>query len=137
MQTTTQDNAILLKTRELCQAILDRPETREALQRIETFMTDDAARAQYEGLMSKGQTLNQKQQRSIPLTDEEISSFEKDRDALLNNPVARGFLDAQEELRAVQQSVTKYVTRTLELGRVPAEEDFDSCACGHACGGGH
>jgi cell fate (sporulation/competence/biofilm development) regulator YlbF (YheA/YmcA/DUF963 family) len=135
--TTTQDSSILLKTRELCQAILDQPETRSALQRIETFLADQSARARYEDLMSKGQVLNQKQQRSIPLTDEEVSSFEQEREALLNNPVARGFLDAQEELHAMQQSITKYVTKTLELGRVASEEDFDSCGCGSSCGCGH
>jgi hypothetical protein len=52
----------------------------------------------------------------------------------LNNPVARGFLDAQEELQQVQQSVHKYIKKTLELGRMPAEEDLAEGSCGHGCG---
>ena len=128
---------ILQKTLELCQVILEQPDTHSARQRIETFLSNDQARAQYEGVMAKGQALQQRQQRSQPLTGAEISEFEKERDALLNNPVARGFLDAQDTLHQVHQSITKYVTKTLELGRVPSEADFDSCGCDSGCGCGH
>jgi cell fate (sporulation/competence/biofilm development) regulator YlbF (YheA/YmcA/DUF963 family) len=139
MQTTTQDSPIIRKTRELCQTILDHPDLRSAQQRVQTFMADEKARAQYNGLMSKGQALQQKQQGAVPLNGEEISDFEKDRDALLNNPVARGFLDAQEELHQVHQSINQYVGKTLELGRIPTEADLDEGGggCGSGCGCGH
>src|SRR5207247_2593822 len=115
MQTTTQDGVILEKTKELCQAILDQPNMRSARERIQTFVADEKARSLYEGLMAKGQALQQKQEQSIPPTAEEITAFETDRDALLNNPVARGFLDAQEELQEVHQSINQYISKTLEL----------------------
>jgi len=136
---TTQDTAITEKTRELCQAILNQPNVRSARQRIDTFVADDKARAQYEGLMAKGQALQQKQQRSQQLTGEEISAFEKEREALLANPVARGFLEAQEEMHHVHQSINQFVSKTLELGRLPTEADFESDegSCGHGCGCGH
>jgi len=137
MQTTTQESTVVQKTRELCQAILDQPDLRSARQGIDAFMSDDAARAQYDGVMSKGQALQEKQQRSVPLTGEEISAFEKDKDALLKNPVARGFLDAQQEFHDVHKSINEYVSKTLELGRLPTEEDFESGECGHGCGCGH
>jgi cell fate (sporulation/competence/biofilm development) regulator YlbF (YheA/YmcA/DUF963 family) len=137
MQTMTQESTITLKTKELCQAILDQPNLRSARQRIDAFMADEKARAQYDGVMAKGQALQQKQQRSVPLTGDEISSFEKERDALLNNPVARGFLDAQEELHQVHESVNQYVAKTLELGRVPGETEMESGNCGHGCGCDH
>jgi len=100
-------------------------------------MGDEKTRAQYDGVMTKGQALQQKQQMSLPLTGEEISDFEQHREALLNNPVARGFMDAQEELHQVQESIQQYVTKTLELGRVPSEEEMDSGSCGHGCGCSH
>ena len=74
---------------------------------------------------------------SLPLTGEEISDFEQHREALLGNPVAKGFLDAQEELHQVQESIHKYVNKTLELGRLPNEEDFSDGSCGHGCGCHH
>ncbi|MFO1477322.1 MAG: YlbF family regulator [Verrucomicrobiota bacterium] len=139
MQTTDIESGILEKTRELCQAILDQPGFRSARKRIETFMADDKAKAQYESVMSKGQALQQKQQQSINLTGGEIAEFEKERDALLKNPVARGFLDAQDEFHSIHHSVNKLVSRTLELGRVPTAEDMDEGGgeCGHGCNCGH
>jgi cell fate (sporulation/competence/biofilm development) regulator YlbF (YheA/YmcA/DUF963 family) len=137
MQTTVKESPITRKTKELCQAILDQPDLRSARQRIETFMADEKARAQYEGVMTKGQALHQKQQNSQPLNGEEISTFEKDREALLKNPVARGFLDAQEELHHVHESINQYVSKTFELGRVPTDADLDSGECGGGCSCGH
>jgi len=138
MQIKTQDSSIIGKTKELCEAILEQPAMRSALQRVETFMADDKARAHYEGVMTKGQELHQKQQRSVALTGEEIAAFEKDRDALLSNPVTRGFLDAQEEMHKIHESINQYVSKTMELGRVPNEEDMESGGCGsHDCNCGH
>jgi len=136
---TTQASLITDKTRELCQAILDQPEMVAARQRIQTFIADDKARAQYEDLMNKGQALQQKQQRSQQLSGEEISAFEKQREALLSNTVARGFLEAQEEMHHVHQSINQFVSKTLELGRMPTEADFEEEGdCGHGgCGCGH
>jgi hypothetical protein len=71
------------------------------------------------------------------LSGEEIGAFEKDREAVLNNPVARGFLDAQQALHEIQEKVTQQITKTLELGRLPKEEDFESGSCGHGCGCHH
>jgi hypothetical protein len=40
-------------------------------------------------------------------------------------------------MQEVQQTVGKYVSKALELGRVPIEEDMDSGGCGSGCGCGH
>jgi cell fate (sporulation/competence/biofilm development) regulator YlbF (YheA/YmcA/DUF963 family) len=107
-------------------------------QRIDNFMADEQTRMQYDGLITKGQALQQKQQQSVPLTGEEISDFEQHRDALLKNPVAREFVDAQQELHEVQESIQKYVSKTLELGRLPSEDELCSGGCGdHGCGCSH
>jgi cell fate (sporulation/competence/biofilm development) regulator YlbF (YheA/YmcA/DUF963 family) len=137
MLTQTEEHAVVEKTRELCNTILAQPNMGSIRQRIDAFMSDEKARGQYETVMTQGQMLNEKQQRSLPLSGEEISEFEQQRDALLNNPVARGFLDAQEAMHQIQDSVHKYVSKTLELGRVPGPEDFDSDSCGHGCGCHH
>ncbi|HHY85917.1 MAG TPA: YlbF family regulator [Verrucomicrobia bacterium] len=133
---TSDQSIITQKTRELCQAILDQPDLKSARERIDRFASDTQARSQYESLMAKGQALQEKQQLALPLTQEEIASFERERDAFLNNPVARGFLDAQEQLQNVHRSINQFVARTLELGRLPTQEDFDD-GCGDGCGCGH
>jgi len=134
---TIEETSIQQKTRELCQAILDQPNMPSIRQRIDAFMADERTREQYDGVMAKGQALQQKQQTAMPLTGEEINDFEQHRDALMNNPVARGFLDAQEELHQVQETIHQYVNKTLELGRMPTEEDLGGGGCGHGCGCHH
>jgi len=121
------------KTRELCQTIIDQPEMISIRKRIDTFLSDPGARGQYEAVMNKGQALQEKQARSQPLESAEIADFEKHRDALLKNSVARGFLDAQEELHKLQHSIQKQVSKTLELGRVPGEDDLSEGSCGQGC----
>ena len=125
------------KTNELCEAILEQIQTGGIRKRIDTFLADSSARGQYELLMSKGQALQEKQHQGQQLDPVEISAFEKDRDALLKNPVASSFLDAQEEMHELQSSVQKIVAKTIELGRIPAAEDLAEGSCGHGCGCHH
>ena len=135
MLTEMDEPAILQKTLELCQTIVDQPEFVVMRQRIDTFLADEQAQAQYQSVVQKSEHLQHKQHSGEPVQHDEISAFETDRDALLNNPVAKGFLDAQQQMQRVQSSVTKYVTKTFELGRVPEPDDFNTC--GHGCSCGH
>lgn len=122
------------KTRELCEAIIEHLETGGIKKRIDTFLADPTAKSQYESLMSKGQSLHEKQHGGVALEPTEVSAFERDRDALLKNPVAAGFLDAQEEMQELQQVLQKNVGKTIELGRVPTTKDLAEDSCGSGCG---
>jgi cell fate (sporulation/competence/biofilm development) regulator YlbF (YheA/YmcA/DUF963 family) len=138
MQTTIEETPVIQKTKALCQAILDQPDMQSIRQRVDAFMADESTRTLYDDLMSKGQALQQKQQMALPLTGEEIADFEQQRDKLMSNQVARGFMDAQQELHSVQESINQYVSKTLELGRIPTEEDMnEGDGCGHGCGCKH
>jgi len=131
---TIIDDSILQKTRELCQAITDQPEFQNIRRRIDAFLADEPSKTQYQSLSEKGELLQHKQERGAALTTNEIADFERERDALVNNPVARDFLDAQEEMHKMKEAVNQYVTKTFELGHIPAAEEFDSGSCGHGCG---
>jgi len=137
MQTMIEETPVMQKTKELCQAILDQPNMQSVRQRVDAFMGDEQTRGQYDALMTKGQALQQKQQMSMPLSSEEIADFEQSREKLLGNSVARGFLDAQEELHQVQESIQQYITKTIELGRMPSDEEMSGGSCGHGCGCSH
>lgn len=122
------------KTRELCEAIIEHIEAGNIRKRIDTFLADASARGQYESLMSKGQALQEKQHSGQTLEPAEISGFEQERDALLKNPVATAFLDAQEEMHELQHNVQKHVGKTIELGRIPSAEELNGGSCGEGCG---
>ncbi|HZT23179.1 MAG TPA: YlbF family regulator [Verrucomicrobiae bacterium] len=126
------------KTRELCETIVAQPEWASIRNRIDAFLSDAVARREYETVISKGNALHQKQHDGEPLNGAEIADFEQHRDALLKNPVAAAFLDAQAELHQLQNSIQKYISKTIELGRVPTEMDLaEDDACGHGCGCHH
>jgi len=125
------------KTRELCEAVVAQPEMESIRRRIDTFLADPDARGQYESVVSKGNTLHEKQHNGQPLDGAEVADFEKHRDALLQNPVARAFLDAQEEAHELQHSIQRTVAKTFELGRVPTAAELEAGSCGHGCGCHH
>ena len=131
MQTTIEETIVIQKTKDLCQTIVEQPDFVEIRQRIDAFMGDETAKGHYQLVMEKGDALQQKQQLNMPLDGGEIEEFEKNRETLLNNPVARDFLAAQQQMHKIQESVMQYVGKTFELGRVPTLEDFPSEGCGN------
>ena len=131
---TTLETKLRDKTRELCESIIKQPEFEDLRLRIDQFLVNDAARAQYQELTEQGEYLHHKQHQGVELTPDEVEGFEQKRAAFLKNPVSRGFMDAQDESFKMRDLVAKYVSKTFELGRVPAEEDFNEGGCGEGCG---
>jgi cell fate (sporulation/competence/biofilm development) regulator YlbF (YheA/YmcA/DUF963 family) len=136
MSAIAQNESILQKTRELCQAILEEPAMQDLRLRIDQFMINDDAKAQYERVVNQGQALHQKQEQSLPLSDEEIGAFEADREKLMKDPVASGFIQAQDEMHHLQKSIQDFLGKALELGHLPTDEELQG-SCGHGCGCQH
>lgn len=134
MHDTLNNGAVLEKTLELCGTIVQQSAFQSLKAHIESFLANDEAKELYRTVAEKGEYLHHKQHQGAQIGDDEIAEYEQQREALLRNPLARGFLDAQETMRGVQDTVTKYVTKTLEIGRVPSEADFESCGQGCSCG---
>jgi cell fate (sporulation/competence/biofilm development) regulator YlbF (YheA/YmcA/DUF963 family) len=135
MEIETGDTMVQQKTVELCQAILDQPDFQSIRKRIDDFQANDQAQSLYRILNEKREHLEGKQQNGQSLTSEEIADFEKQRDEFLANSVAMAFMDAQQEIHQVRSSISKYVSRTFELGRLPKAEDMKCESCGnkHGC----
>ena len=125
------------KTRELCESILQDPGYQGVRRKIDTFLADSRAKEMYRNLAEKTEHLQHKQQQGVRLSAEEIADYEKERNALEANPIVAGFMEAQQNLHSVQETVNQYISKTLELGRVPNEDEMDSGGCGHGCGCSH
>ena len=139
MKMLADNSPVMDKTKELCLAIADDPEYRSLMEKVERFMEDDAAKLQFQSVQERSQELGQKQQSGLELSVGEVEDFENAREALMGNSVAREFMDAQQILQSVQTAIGKYVGMTLELGRVPAEEDLadqGGCCSEGGCGCG-
>src|SRR5436309_13428971 len=137
METNSENSVILEETRELCQAIVEQLDFQTIRRQVDAFLADESIKLQYQELSDRGAMLQHKQQTGMPLDMTEISDFEKRREAFLSSPVAQGFLDAQQAMQQVQESVTQYVAKTFELGRLPQQEDLDNGSCGLGCGCHH
>jgi cell fate (sporulation/competence/biofilm development) regulator YlbF (YheA/YmcA/DUF963 family) len=137
MQLTSTESPIVEKTRELCQTILDHPDFQSIRINIDSFMSNDTAKNDYQNLMEKGEELNHKQQQGVRLSPEEISQYEAQRDKVVNNPLSAAFIQAQQEVQEIQQSINTYLSKTLELGRVPSADELGGGGCGSGCGCHH
>ena len=138
MSIIDEDSAVIVKTRELCAQIASDPMFLTLQASVERFLNDDAARLQYQSVHERGEDLHQKQHAGIQLGAAEIREFEDARAALLENDIAREFLDAQRELESLQKEIRKYIGMTLELGRAPTADDLVEAGhgSGGCCGGG-
>jgi cell fate (sporulation/competence/biofilm development) regulator YlbF (YheA/YmcA/DUF963 family) len=140
MSIVAEDSAVIAKTKELCAQIASDPSFRKLQADVERFLSDDAARLQYQSVHERGEELHHKQHAGIELGAVEIREFESARDALFENEIARDFLAAQRELEMLQKEIGKYVGSTIELGRVPTAEELEDkgggCCGGNGGGGG-
>src|SRR2546427_11506432 len=109
MEAITENSTVLQKTRELCQAILDRPDFQTIRQRVDAFLADESIKLQYQELSDRGAMLQHKQQTGMPLDMAEIADFEERRETFLSSPVAQAFLDAQHAMPQVRETVNQYV----------------------------
>ena len=137
MALTTEDSSIIQKTRELCESILEHPDFKSVRQNIDAFMADEKAKQEYQNLVERSEELNHKQHQGVTLSDAEVNEFKSQREKVVNNPLAANFIRAQQEMHGIQESVNKYLSKTMELGRVPTDADMDDGSCGHGCGCDH
>jgi cell fate (sporulation/competence/biofilm development) regulator YlbF (YheA/YmcA/DUF963 family) len=132
--TNAANGAVLQKTLELCETIVAQSEFLTLRKHLDAFMADEGLKARYEELAEQSAALQHQQHHGQTPDAKEVSDFEAKRDAFLENPTARSFLNAQQSMRDMRETVTRYVTRTFELGHVPSEEDFGGCGCNSGCG---
>lgn len=122
-------------TDQLCESIVNQEGFKELYAKIDAFISDEKLKYEYSTLNERGALLQQKQQAGAEITEEEITAFEQLRTDFLDNKVANDFLAAQEEVQQVQDRIHQVIAKTFEVGRVPAQEDFDFCSDGFGdCG---
>jgi len=129
-----EETPVIRKTKELCQAILDQPAYQEMKRTIQAFLADTKMREQYQRLCDLQDQLHEKHESGHTITDDEVAQFEREETEFLSNSVAQGFIDAQRAMHKNEQTVSAYVRKTFELGRLPTDDDFSGGGCGPSCG---
>jgi cell fate (sporulation/competence/biofilm development) regulator YlbF (YheA/YmcA/DUF963 family) len=117
--------------KDLCQALLEDEKLKGVFASIDAFMENDASKELFSEMKTRGEELQTKQQAGIELTAGEVEEYNKLREKMLDDPAANGFVDAQESIQSVHQTIGNWVSLVFENGRMPTEEEF----AGH-CGPG-
>lgn len=135
MSIISDNSPVIEKTKELCQQIVDNAEYQTLIKTVESFLNNDEARLLYQTVHERSEELRNKQRSGVELGENEIEGFKQVRDEMEKNELIMNFMGAQDELQLVQSAVSRYVGMTLELGRVPSDEDIAAMESG-CCGGG-
>lgn len=133
MKTDVKESIIVQRAQDLCQAIVDESDFSSIKSKLDAFLGDEALKFRFQQLNDMGNLLHMKQNNGMDLKEEEITQFESLREEVMGNPVAQGFIDAQQELQRLHSVVGRLLDKTFELGRRP---DFDDLHDGSCCGGG-
>lgn len=136
MQTLTAEITIEEKIQDLCESILADEEYCKNVVCIETLLDDASSKEVYVKFAQKGEEMHQKQHSGAEVTDADLDEYETFRKAADENLKVKNFMRAQNELNSLHQKVSKYVSKTIENGKVPTEKEMnakDGC-CGGGCG---
>jgi cell fate (sporulation/competence/biofilm development) regulator YlbF (YheA/YmcA/DUF963 family) len=136
MQTLTAEITIDEKIQDLCEAILGDSEYQGRVAHIEALLDDPVSKEDYVKFSQKGEEMHQKQHSGAEVTDADLDEYESLRKAADENPKVKNFMGAQNELNALHQKVSKYVSKTIENGKVPTAEEMNAKegCCGGGCG---
>ena len=137
MSAIAESNTLLEKTRELCESIVDDDNFKKLQKDVEAFLNNDEAKLSYQSVHQRGEELHQKQASGVELSKTEIKEFEEARAGLLDNELVTNFLTAKQQLEGLQRMIGQHVGMTMEMGRVPTEEEIaHEMGGGGCCGGG-
>jgi cell fate (sporulation/competence/biofilm development) regulator YlbF (YheA/YmcA/DUF963 family) len=120
----------------LCRALLEQPDLKRARAAVEAFAANEQATGVYRDLVELRNELHHRQFNGQKPSPEEIARYESLRKQFLDMPEALPFVEAQQEISKVQETVAQYVGLTFQLGRVPREEDLEQEGCCGGSGGG-
>lgn len=129
------ESTIEEKLNDLCAAIASDAEVTAAREQAEAFLADEDAVALYREVAQTQHALHHKKHAGETITQGEIQTFTALRNQADAHPLVRQFSEAQETLQGIANLVNGFVTKTLEKGRVPTQEEVFSAESG-CCGGG-
>lgn len=133
-----QDTPVIAKAKELCETILAQDKYKALRSKMDAFMSNDASQSLFQKFMDQRDYLAHLQEQGIALTEEQIAGFNGERDKLLADPIANGYIEARQEMNDLADTVITQIEKTIELGRMPTADELSKKGgcCGGGCGSG-
>jgi len=129
MDTQAKESPITQRTLELCQAIVEQDDFQSLKQKLDAFMSNELLKFEYQQVNGLGELIRARQSQGLELPMDDVAKFEVLREKFLNDPVAQGFLDAQDQLQQLHEVVSRFLNKTFELGKRPEYEDVHDGSC--------
>lgn len=129
--------AIEGKLLDLCNTIAQDAEVRRARDKAEEFLADEKGVAIYREVVQTSRDLEERHRNGEDISDKELQGLEVLRNQADSHEGIQSFNEAQQLLQGVATRIDAYVTKTLESGRVPSEDELKSGGCGSGCGCHH
>ncbi|MGK0185716.1 MAG: cell fate (sporulation/competence/biofilm development) regulator YlbF (YheA/YmcA/DUF963 family) [Verrucomicrobiales bacterium] len=139
MNTTAEAVTIEESLHSLCAAIVSDKETSAARAQAEAFLEDEQGVALYKELMNLGRSLHQLEANGEQPSPQDVARFEELRTQADGHDGINKFNAAQDHLQSIANMVNGYVTKTLQNGAIPTEEEMlaaEGGCCGGSGGGG-
>jgi cell fate (sporulation/competence/biofilm development) regulator YlbF (YheA/YmcA/DUF963 family) len=134
MDSTIKESPIIQKAMELCQAVAEQPDFQALKGKLDAFMRDEVVKFQFQQINELNEILQMKHQGGMEILEAEIAQFDLLREDLMKNPVAQGYIEAQQEMQKLHEALGRFVKKTFELGYSPEYEDVFDGSCGSGCG---
>lgn len=131
-------------TTKLCNALASDQKIISSKARIGLFFQNADATKLFQEVNNYGEELRNKHLAGMPPTEEEIAKFDELRKAVVENDLARGFLEARQQIDEILGAINQFLGMSIDLGRAPSPEEVEqarqqamsaSCSCGGDCNG--
>ncbi len=133
--TATTTYTIEEQLQQLCQAIAADEEVQAARASAEAFLADEDAVDLYRKVASMSHDLEKRHRAGQAITPVEVEAFEELQEQADSHEAIQSFQEAQQVLQRIASRVNAFVTKTLERGQVPSEQEMAaSGGCGSGCG---
>lgn len=128
---------------ELAEAFAQNQKVISAKARIGLFYQNPEATDLFRKVNEYGEQLRNKHMEGMPPSEAEIAKFDELRQAVVDNELCKGFLDARQLLDELLGTVNQYLCLAIDKGSAPTDEEVaeamnqqvSACSCGGGCHG--
>ncbi|MBR2126394.1 MAG: YlbF family regulator [Akkermansia sp.] len=142
MANTSLTPELVKLTTDLANAFAASQKVVSARARIGLFYQNPAATDLFRKVNEYGEKLRNKHMEGMPPSEEEIATFDRLRQDVVENLICKGFLEARQELDELLSTVNQYLCIAIDKGAAPTDEEVAdsmsqqvSCSCGGGCSG--
>ena len=124
------------KLNNFCEYLNNIPQINKFNKELDDFLLVEENNQLHENALKWEEMIEQKQLDGEEILEDDLNAFKDIHTKLNAQQGAEEFFNAQESLMSFMDEITSYITISLQLGRIPDEEEIESLT-GESCGHSH